>query len=109
MLNTSSSCRVGKGDTVLVLNETWLSDTEDPFAHTSSEALHNVTVYLLRNIYDNQWNIGLIRDIFDTRNASLILSIPVNFDEKDTWYWKHDKLGKGTIQSKAPITLLDLA
>lgn len=108
MLIRGSGCRVGKGDTVLVLNEPWLPDTGDPYVHTSSEALHNVKVSSLRDLYENQWDIDLIRDLFEARDANLILSIPVNVEDKDTWYWKYEKMGNYSVKSAYNFIRLDM-
>ncbi|XP_074337663.1 uncharacterized protein LOC141674859 [Apium graveolens] len=47
----------------------------------------------------HQWDIDLIRDIFDDRDANLILSIPLGEDNEDNWFWRHDKLGVYSVKS----------
>lgn len=40
-----------------------------------------------------EWDIDLINDIFDVRNANLILSITLGTNEADIWLWNKEKLG----------------
>lgn len=77
----------------------YLPDINDPYIHTRSEAIHNVTVSALMSTDENQWDRDLILDIFDERDAMLILSIPLNTEEEDTWYWKYEKMGNYTVKS----------
>ncbi|WOG96664.1 hypothetical protein DCAR_0416000 [Daucus carota subsp. sativus] len=39
------------------------------------------------------WDINLILDVFDNRDANLILSIPLDTRVQDSWYWRQEKLG----------------
>lgn len=99
LIKQGIACRVGGGDTVFVLNDPWLPDTNDPYVHTLSEALQNVRVSSLMSMSANQWDHDVILDIFTERDANLIFSIPVNKTEKDTWYWKFEKLGHYLVKS----------
>lgn len=45
------------------------------------------------------WDVDLIRDIFEERDADLILSIPLREDDRDTWYWCHEKMGHYSVKS----------
>ncbi|KAL8149999.1 hypothetical protein AgCh_006858 [Apium graveolens] len=51
------------------------------------------------SISENQWDRELILDIFEERYANLILSMPVNKEDSDTWYWKFEKLGQYSVKS----------
>lgn len=92
------ACRVGQGNTISVFNEPWLPDTNDPYIHTSSAQVGNVNVSSLMSMSENDWDRDIVMDIFEERDAHLILSIPVNKNE-DTWYWKFDKLGLYSVKS----------
>lgn len=45
------------------------------------------------------WDTDLVFDIFEEREANIILSIPVNIDDNDTWYWRKEKLGNYSVKS----------
>lgn len=99
LLKQGCVCRVGRGNIVSVINDPWLPDINDPYIHTRSEAIHNAKVSALMSTDENQWDRDLILDIFDERDAMLILSIPINTEEEDTWYWKYEKMGNYTVKS----------
>lgn len=44
------------------------------------------------------WDVDLILDVFDSRDANIILSIPLNHDTHETWYWRREKLGTYTVK-----------
>nr|XP_017256465.1 PREDICTED: uncharacterized protein LOC108226023 [Daucus carota subsp. sativus] len=48
---------------------------------------------------ERRWDEDLIQDIFVTRDANLILSIPLCNDEVDRWYWRKEKLGFYSVKS----------
>lgn len=52
--------------------------------HTVHEALRNQKVSSLMITGAREWDQELINDIFDTRDASLILAIPLNNDGEDS-------------------------
>ncbi|XP_074378563.1 uncharacterized protein LOC141720107 [Apium graveolens] len=70
----------------------------DPYVHTRSEAIERSTVSSLMNS-NNQWNINLILDTFNDREANLILGIPIQHSTEDSWYWRREKLGNYSIKS----------
>lgn len=45
------------------------------------------------------WDNELIADIFEERDANLILAIPLRSDMRDSWYWKGEKLGHYSVKS----------
>lgn len=47
----------------------------------------------------NQWDTGILQDIFITRDVDLISSIPINEMEPDTWYWRLEHHGAYTVKS----------
>lgn len=99
LLKQGLACRVGNGVSVFVLNEPWLPDTGDPYVRTTIDALQNIRVSSLLYPPENQWNRDLILSLFEERDADLILAIPVNATEKDSWYWKFEKLGTYSVKS----------
>lgn len=71
----------------------------DPYIHSNQEALKFQKVSSLMTPGDNSWDLDLIADIFDDRDANLIVSIPLNINEKDSWYWHREKLGQYSVKS----------
>lgn len=45
------------------------------------------------------WDIDLIKDIFDARDAELILSIPLHANVRNTSYWRYEKMGHYSVKS----------
>ncbi|XP_074327095.1 uncharacterized protein LOC141665037 [Apium graveolens] len=93
------SCRIGNGQEVDILNSPWLPSIDDPFVHSNNEALVNQKVAALFRIGEKAWDVDLVLDIFEARDADLILSIPLSENEKDTWYWRHEKMGQYSVKS----------
>lgn len=48
---------------------------------------------------ENQWDLDLIMDIFDNRDANIILSIPTHTTVEDSWYWRKKKMGNYPVKS----------
>lgn len=90
---------VGDGTTISVLSDPWLPHPTNAFVTTNSEALHGVTVNSLFEIGEQKWDEELISDIFEDRDASLILSIPLNSTDKDGWWWNKERLGVYSVKS----------
>lgn len=91
--------RVGSGRDIDTLNDPWLPCDEDPFVHTRHEALKNSKVQSLMVTGERVWDNELIADIFEERDANLILAIPLRRDTEDSWYWKREKLGQYSVKS----------
>lgn len=91
--------RVCFGETISIENDSWLPHKEDPYIQTSSEALKNMKVNSLMISGVREWDYDLIIYIFDDRDTNLILSIPLNDTDMDTWYCSSEKLGDYTVKS----------
>lgn len=99
LIKQGSSCRVGNGQSLPILNVPWLPDVNDPYVHSTSEAIMNEKVSSLMVMGESNWDVDLIHDLFDDRDAALILSIPLNNSTADNWYWKGEKLGIYSVKS----------
>lgn len=55
--------------------------------------------FSLLNTEQNQWDVDLLRDVFEERDVNLILAIPINVDSADTWYWKKEKMGHFSVKT----------
>lgn len=51
----------------------------------------------------NIWNLDLVKDIFSETDANLILTIPIQRMDNDSWFWKEDKLGQYMVKSAYAI------
>ncbi|XP_074356138.1 uncharacterized protein LOC141695825 [Apium graveolens] len=93
------SCCIGNGQTVDITNSPWLPSIEDPFVHSDNEAISNQKVASLFKIDEKAWDVELVLDVFEEMDAELILSIPLIENDKDTWYWRHEKMGHYLVKS----------
>lgn len=76
--------RVGNGSTVDILKDPWLPCDEDPYVRTDHEALKGNMVSSLMAMDQEAWDTDLVKDIFESRDANLILSIPVKRSDNDS-------------------------
>lgn len=93
------SCRVGNGEDIQILNTRWLPLVSYPFIHSNSESLINQKVVSLMHIGEKKWDLDVIHDIFEDRDVELILSIELGGNNKDTWYWRFEKMGHYSVKS----------
>lgn len=99
LIKSGMSCRVGNGEEVAILNTPWLPVISDPYVHSNSEALFNKKVSSLMKTREKVWDEDLIVDLFTARDVAIILSIPLSDDDRDTWYWRHEKMGHYSVKS----------
>ncbi|KAL8091729.1 hypothetical protein AgCh_034115 [Apium graveolens] len=99
LLKKGAVYRVGSGMSVGINNYPWLPDTDDPYIHTRSEALTGKTVSSLMVNGRLEWDTDLINDIFEERDANLILTIPLKPNENDSWFWNQEKFGNYLAKS----------
>ncbi|KAL8103095.1 hypothetical protein AgCh_027577 [Apium graveolens] len=92
-------CRVGSGRSINIIEDPWLPVVSDPYVHTRNESIQNQRVTSLLEIDSNCWDEDLVNDVFDRRDASIILTIPLNNDIEYTWYWSRERLGNYTVKS----------
>lgn len=98
LLKQGAVRRVGLGDTIRIMDDPWLPD-KDPYVRTNHEAIKHKMVDVLMNEDRSSWEVNLVKDIFDERDAQLILSIPLNGTDTDSWFWKYERLGHYSVKS----------
>uniref|UniRef100_A0A803PQ37 Glycosyltransferase n=1 Tax=Cannabis sativa TaxID=3483 RepID=A0A803PQ37_CANSA len=86
LLKKGGAIRVGSGANVSILNDPWLSDGSDPYVHTVSVSLVDKKVSQLMSMEHDQWDMDILYDIFEERDINLIVSIPIQVAEADTWW-----------------------
>ena len=99
MLKQGMACRLGTGDLISITEDPWLPDVENPFIQTIHPAIQNAKVSSLMVSGENKWDEDLLEDIFDERDINLILSIPLQNNSPDSWYWKYEKCGGYSVKT----------
>lgn len=98
MLRTGLGCRIGNGSTIRVLEDPWLPSEHEAHIQTSNPAIQGQMVSCLLD-ENGDWDGDLIRDIFDSRDVNVILSISLNAESQNTWYWRREKMGNYSVKS----------
>ncbi|XP_074347342.1 putative mitochondrial protein AtMg00310 [Apium graveolens] len=93
ILRQGLSRRVGDGSTVKIKNEPWLPDEDNPYITTETAKIENHTVSALMVPNERKWDEDLVKDVFNQRDANLILATPLSENSRDSWFWRKDKLG----------------
>ncbi|XP_017217507.1 uncharacterized protein LOC108195085 [Daucus carota subsp. sativus] len=99
MLKQGMACRLGTGDLISITEDPWLPDVENPFIQTIHPAIQNAKVSSVMVSGENKWDEDLLEDIFDERDINLILSIPLQNNSPDSWYWKYAKCGGYSVKT----------
>lgn len=76
--------QVGNDSTISILEDPWLHLEHEAFVQTNNLALPGKMVTSLLSDNGN-WDVDLINDVFNNRDANIILSIPLNSESQDTW------------------------
>lgn len=92
-------CRVGNSQSISIIGDPWLPVENDAYVHTGSESIKNQKVSSLISISSNNLDNDLILDVFESKYANLIFSIPLNNAAEDSWYWRREKLGNYSLKS----------
>ncbi|KAM6550952.1 hypothetical protein CsatB_000760 [Cannabis sativa] len=91
---------IGNGITTNILRHPWLPDSANPFVTSNALGLDNKMVNSLMDIHDTSWDISLIHDMFNPRDAHLILGIPLSsIPTEDCWSWKGGRSGFFSVRS----------
>lgn len=99
LLKQGLGSRVGNGQMVSILNDPLIPVEDHPYVVTTSETLKNKKVCSLFSMDDHSWDVDLIRDVFEERDADIIMAIPLHSNEPDKWYWRKEKLGIYSVKS----------
>ncbi|KAM6544107.1 hypothetical protein CsatB_008554 [Cannabis sativa] len=100
MVRMGARRRVGNGSTIHILSDPWLPCDENPRVSSNHPALldHNVDALMETDCF--AWDVDLVRDLFNTRDAQLILSIPLNSSRSDdVWFWSFESSGNFSVKS----------
>nr|GME02889.1 uncharacterized protein LOC109189653 [Ipomoea batatas] len=90
-------CRryISDGRGTIIGTDPWLVYVENPFVTTDlHESISNATVSSLLSENGSGWDAECVRDIFNERDANVILNIPVSLRKPpDIWIWKDEAKG----------------
>ncbi|XP_030497624.2 uncharacterized protein LOC115713283 [Cannabis sativa] len=91
---------IGNGLTVSILHQPWLPHSTNPYVTSSHVGLIGHTVSSLFSVDAGTWDIELVQDMFNHRDADLNLSIPLSFSASgDFWSWSGEHSGLFSVKS----------
>lgn len=92
--------RIGSGENIQILGQPWLMCDVNPFITTCSQAIENQPVASLFAINRREWDMDVIRDIFNTKDQECILQTTLlNSNVEDAVYWKLEASGEYSVKS----------
>lgn len=92
--------RIGRGDSIQVLNQPWLMEDTNPFITSNSHFLEGKTVDSLFVAGQRQWDAELVRENFNERDQDCILNISLNSsNNEDMSYWRFEESGMYSVKS----------
>nr|GMD82297.1 uncharacterized protein LOC109159798 [Ipomoea batatas] len=98
--------RIGDGTESLIWGVPWLADPDNPRLHTPPiYALAQGKVSGLLNDMGN-WDVDIVRDIFEPSDVPRILSTPVSPNNRDIWRWQGDVRGIYSVRHGYSTVLL---
>ncbi|XP_019177735.1 PREDICTED: uncharacterized protein LOC109172940 [Ipomoea nil] len=103
--------RIGDGGTVKVWGDPWLPDVHNPYVMTTEQSyLNDPLVKSLFCVGEMKWDSELINDIFDQRDAKLILNLPLPAEsEYDLLYWGGEINGLYSVKSAYKLAFGNLS
>ena len=96
-----SRIQVGNGSNIQVTTDPWLPDVHSGMISTAlGDNYESVTVQQLMIADEKTLDKDLVVDIFNQRDQTLILNIPLSCRSiVDQWYWLHDRNGMYSVKS----------
>ncbi|XP_060959275.1 uncharacterized protein LOC133030519 [Cannabis sativa] len=91
---------IASGLQTSILGDPWLPHEEYPFVQSDHPALSNQLVSSLMCVNAKQWDMEIINDLFNARDQSLIMSVPLPMTvHEDCWTWSKEKSGFYSVKS----------
>lgn len=95
-----SRWRIGYGEMVNVLGHPWLLDKGNPFITTETQGLDSKKVKALMHTDKREWEVDIIRDIFNKRDQDRILQVQIDDTSAyDILYWSREITGNYSVKS----------
>lgn len=84
----------------LILKDPWLTCYVNPRVTLNHLTLIDKRVSSLMEADNMTWDVDLMRDLFNERDAKIILKIPLNSSrQSDVWYWCFENSGYFSVKS----------
>uniref|UniRef100_A0A803QF26 Reverse transcriptase domain-containing protein n=1 Tax=Cannabis sativa TaxID=3483 RepID=A0A803QF26_CANSA len=100
LVKAGARIRIADGTVTNVLNMPWLPSGDNPCVLSSHPALVNCKVHQLMKPGLREWDEELIYDIFNPRDSSIIVNIPLSMSiDGDRWYWNMEPSGVYSVKS----------
>lgn len=101
IIKRSSRWRVGDGNSIQIWKDLWLLDQSNPKVLTTPfPYLEEANVSSLMNMHGTYWDVDIIQDIFEPRDANLIMNIHLSMQKRsDKLIWAKENRGNFTIKS----------
>lgn len=92
---------IGNGTSTIIGRDPWLPDDENSYVTTDlHDSIAQAPVSSLFNMQGEGWDSECVRDVFDARDADLILNLPLSHRKPpDSWMWPADPKGRYTVKS----------
>jgi hypothetical protein len=85
--------KIGDGSLIPIESTPWLRNEQNPFITTTTN--HFTQNSMVRSLIENNtggWNMEIVHEVFNDRDAKEILQIPLlSHDAKDEIIWRYDK------------------
>lgn len=92
--------RIGSGVNIKILGQPWLLEDNNPYITTRSPAIDNQTVSSLFCTDRKEWEVDIIKDVFNERDQQSILNIRLDDSSTvDELYWRLENTGIYSVKS----------
>lgn len=99
-LRNGARRRVGNGKDINIIGDPWLPCPINPCISSVHPSLHMIKVATLMQMDSLAWDIDVVRDLFNDRDLSLILNIPLMSSRcEDKWFWAFESSGNFSVKS----------
>lgn len=93
--------RIELGHRVNIIGQPWFLDDINPYITTVTQALENNKVVSLMCVDKREWDLEVLRDIFNDRDQNCILNIPLSeFSRVYILYWSKENSGIYSVRSE---------
>lgn len=94
VISSGSNWRIGTGKEIKIIGQPWLNNLENPYISTNSPSLTDQMVVSLFHTGTKEWDLEVIKYIFDERDQQCILNTKVEQElDKDVLCWKLENSG----------------
>ncbi|KAM6568466.1 hypothetical protein CsatB_016451 [Cannabis sativa] len=100
VIKAGARVRIGSGLNTSILSYPWIPDLQQPYVSSTHPGLEGKTVASLMQIQYKSWDVEVISDLFNDRDKSLILGIPLSQQNvPDCWCWSREAAGFYSVKS----------